>query len=92
MNDRQEQWRVIVMKQPQKALRRMPKNLRERIREIIWTLAENPYPSGYKKLVGFKNNYRIRVGDWRIVYTIENDQLLVLVIRIAPRGEAYQNL
>ncbi len=92
MNDKQDKWRVVVMKQPQKALRRMPKNLRERIRQSIWVLAEDPFPLGHKKLIGFSNSYRIRVGDWRIVYTVENDLLLILVIRIAPRGSAYQNL
>ncbi len=92
MDGREDQWHVVVMKQPQKILRRMPKDLRERIRQSIWILADNPFPPGHRKLVGSTNNYRIRVGDWRIVYTVENEQLLVLVIRIAPRGSAYQNL
>ena len=92
MNDKPEEWDVVLLKQPQKALRRMPKNLRERVRNTIWTLTETPFPQGYKKLINFNNHYRLRVGDWRIVYTVKNDQLLILVIRIAPRGAAYKNL
>ena len=56
------------------------------------SLAEEPRPAGCKKLRGYENLYRLRVGDWRLIYAIEDDQLVVLIIEVAPRGEAYRNL
>ena len=88
----ERQWRVQVLRRPQKVLRRLPKNLLQRIREAIWSLADDPRPPGCVKLVGYDNLYRLRVGDWRIIYAIEDDQLVILVIEIAPRGGVYQRL
>ena len=50
-------------------------------------LANNPRPNGNKKLKGYKNLWRIRVGEWRIIYAIEDERLIILVIELAPRGE-----
>ena len=55
-------------------------------------LAKNPRPAGCKKLSGFDNLYRVRVGDWRISYAIEDERLVILVLEIALRGDAYRNL
>lgn len=56
----------------------------------IQKLENTPRPSGYKKLKGYKNRYRIRVGIYRIIYTIEDDILVIEVIRIAHRKDAYK--
>ena len=53
-------------------------------------LAENPRPQGCKKLKGDDNLWRVRAGDYRIVFSIHDDLLLVLVIRIAHRREVYR--
>jgi mRNA interferase RelE/StbE len=53
-------------------------------------LADDPRPHGAKKLVGADRTYRIRVGDYRIVYEIGDEVLVVLVIRVAHRREAYR--
>lgn len=58
------------------------------IMEAINALAENPRPYGYKELKG-EDAFRVRVGDYRIVYEIHDDILLVYVIRIRHRKEAY---
>lgn len=73
-----------------KALRKMPRNVAALIREKIDALAVNPYApnNNVKKLKG-SDDYRLRVGDWRVVYTLEDDRLVILVIRIAPRGGVY---
>jgi mRNA interferase RelE/StbE len=63
---------------------------RERIRRAIDALGENPRPAGVKKLSGRSDEYRIRVGDYRVVYTIRDDILLVLVVRVAHRREVYR--
>jgi mRNA interferase RelE/StbE len=52
----------------------------------------NPRPNGNKKLKGYKNLWRIRVGEWRIIYAIEDERLIVLVVELAPWGQAYKDL
>jgi mRNA interferase RelE/StbE len=64
--------------------------LRRRIGQAIDALAHTPRPPGCVMLAGEKNVWRVRVGDYRILYEIHNDRLVVLVIRIANRREAYR--
>jgi mRNA interferase RelE/StbE len=59
------------------------------IKRAIEKLAQNPRPPGCLKLVGEVNQWRVRVGDWRVVYVIEDGRLVVLVVRVAPRGVVY---
>ena len=65
--------------------------LLKRLAMAIDALAVNPRPHGCKKLAGHENLWRIRLGTWRISYAIEENALLVLVIEIVPRGNAYRN-
>jgi mRNA interferase RelE/StbE len=83
---------VIITKQPQKILRKLPKDLLRRIDRALQNLAADPRPVGCKKLIGYDNLYRIREGDWRISYAVEDDRLIVLVLEISPRSGAYRNL
>jgi mRNA interferase RelE/StbE len=73
-------------------LRRLPKNVMHRIASALDDLALEPRPAGCKKLTGLHNHYRIRVGGWRIIYTIEDDILLIVVIEVGPRGDVHRNL
>ncbi len=59
------------------------------IRDRIRVLSDNPYPSGYKKLKGFKNLYRIRSGTYRIIYSIQHQELLIEIIKVAHRKDVY---
>lgn len=61
-----------------------------RIAKRIDGLTENPRPYGVRKLGGEEDLYRIRVGDFRVIYTIENRRLVVLVIRIGNRRDVYR--
>jgi mRNA interferase RelE/StbE len=83
---------VIITRQPQKILRKLPKDLLRRIDRALQNLAADPRPVGCKKLIGYNNLYRIREGDWRISYAVEDDRLIVLVLEISPRSGAYRNL
>jgi mRNA interferase RelE/StbE len=73
-------------------LARIPRKVRERIAVRIDALAAVPYPPGSKKLEGEDETYRIRVGDYRILYQVKDDVLLILVVRIAHRKDVYRNL
>ncbi len=83
---------VIMERQAEKTLRKLPKEILSRVDRLLISLAEEPRPVDCKKLRGYENLYRLRAGDWRLIYAIEEDQLVVLVIEIAPRREAYQDL
>jgi mRNA interferase RelE/StbE len=73
-----------------KQFQALPQLVQERLVSQINALAENPRPPKVKKLVGEENQYRIRVGDYRIVYQIDDQLLLVLVLKIGHRSEVYR--
>ena len=74
----------------EKLYRRLPKDLLVRLDRAILALADDPRPPGSKKLVGLHDHWRIRVGDWRIVYTIQDDVLIVIIVEVTPRSGAYR--
>jgi mRNA interferase RelE/StbE len=92
MSDSPRRYRVELLRDPEKVLVRLTRNTRVRIENALDTLGENPRPHGYSKLKGHDDLYRVRVGEWRIVYAIEDDRLVVLVIEIGPRGSVYQGM
>jgi mRNA interferase RelE/StbE len=65
-------------------------DVRERIDQAIDRLAENPRPHGSKKLAGFENEWRLRVGAYRVLYLIDDAAQRILVARVAHRREAYR--
>ena len=84
-------WNIKIHRKANKTLNRLHGKVLNRLRQAINALAEDPHPSGSKKMIGHKDLYRIRVGDWRIVYKIENGELIILILAIASRGEIYKN-
>ena len=85
------QWQVLISHRAERVLRRLPKDVLLRIGSAIDGLADDPYPMGSKKLTGH-DLFRIRVGAWRIIYSVEEDELIVLILTVASRGQAYRNL
>jgi mRNA interferase RelE/StbE len=67
-----------------------PRPIQIRLIRAIDALADAPRPPGCKKLVGDENLWRIRVGDYRVLYEIHDDRLLVLVVRVAHRKDVYR--
>jgi mRNA interferase RelE/StbE len=72
----------------QKQLSKLPEAVADRIETKLLDLEENPRPSGFKKLKG-RPAYRIRIGDYRAIYTINDNLLMVLVIKIGHRRDVY---
>ncbi len=68
----------------------IPKLYITKIFEIIDLLSNNPFPEGCKKLVSLDKTYRIRIADYRIIYQIVNDVLVIEIIKIAHRKDAYK--
>ena len=71
-------------------LRKLSKDIARRISIKIESLAENPFPHSYTEMKGSKNYYRVKVGDYRIIYTVEHGELLILVVTIGHRCEIYR--
>ncbi len=80
---------VRITPRAAREFRRLRGPLRERLRKAIDSLAEEPRASGATKLAG-RDDYRIRVGDHRVVDAIDDDERIVIVARIAHRREAYR--
>lgn len=84
-------YNVDIDAKANKVLKKFPKTDQEKILKKIDSLKENPRPFGYEPLHGkLSNYYRIRFGDYRIIYEIFDDKLFVLVIKIAGRGHVYK--
>ena len=69
---------------------RLPSEVKSRIQPAFGNLARNPRPSGVKKLQGRRDIYRIRVGDYRVVYEINDEERIVRIARIGHRSEVYE--
>ncbi len=73
-----------------RALRKMPSNIALTIRSKIEALAIDPYaPNNNVIRLKGSADYRLRVGDWRVVYSLQDKRLVIVIVRIAPRGGAY---
>jgi len=84
-------YKIIFKKEAAKSLDKLQRNVAKLIREKLMAIAANPYAEhpNARKLQG-RDGYRLRVGDWRVIYEIQNEQMVILVLRIAPRGEVYR--
>ena len=71
-------------------LKKLDKVVFCKVLESVKSLSANPRPAGVRKLAGAENSYRIRCGDYRIVYTIQDRKLVVEIIRVGHRSNIYK--
>jgi len=84
-------YRIIFTKEAQKALLRLPRNSALLVRQKLEQLAIDPYaPNTNANKLQNRSGYRLRIGDWRVIYEIQSDELIVLVLKIAQRGDVYR--
>ncbi|MFH0909552.1 MAG: type II toxin-antitoxin system RelE/ParE family toxin [bacterium] len=81
---------VTITRPARKQLDLLQPDVHSRILRRLESLADNPRPPGVEKLGGQDDQYRVRVGDWRIIYTVRDRQLIVLVLKIGNRREVYR--
>ncbi|MCA9917350.1 MAG: type II toxin-antitoxin system RelE/ParE family toxin [Anaerolineales bacterium] len=74
-----------------KELRKLPTDTITKIVDAVDALATNPHPTGCRKLVGSEHAWRLRIGNYRIIYNVFASVLVVEIIRIAHRKDVYQN-
>jgi mRNA interferase RelE/StbE len=83
-------YQIEFSRQADRQFRNLPSQIQQRLKPKIDVLAATPRPYGSEKLSGDDQLYRIRVGDYRIVYVVEDDRLLVLVAKVGHRREVYR--
>ena len=83
-------YQVVVERSAEKDLKRLSAGIRARVAIALRALAENPRPSGSRRLAGTKHDWRVRVGDYRIIYEIADVIRVVRVQRIRHRREVYR--
>ena len=82
-------YQIVIPKPAQKQLDNISKIERDRLILTLRSLADDPRPNGVKKLKGYDNTYRVRVGDYRIIYEIKDRELIVLLLSVSHRKDAY---
>ena len=84
-------YKIVYTTQAAKTLLKMPRNTAQLIREKVEQVAVDPFASipNENKLQG-RSGYRLRVGDWRVIYEINQDEVVIIVIKITPRAEVYR--
>jgi mRNA interferase RelE/StbE len=83
-------YEVIIPKPVQKQLKSFPDDVQTRLNEKILLLTDEPRPSGVKKLKGYTNEYRLRVGDYRLRYEIDDQGSVVIILSCRHRKDAYK--
>jgi mRNA interferase RelE/StbE len=84
------QYRIEFTNPATKQLGKLPRETQGRLIPAINDLAAEPRPHGVEKLEGYEDQYRIRVGKYRVVYKIEDDRLIVTMLRIGHRRDIYR--
>ena len=82
-------FRVVLSRSARKSLDAIPTAIADRIVQRLRSLELNPRPSDVKKLRG-REGWRVRVGDYRIIYSIHDEELLILVVTLGHRREVYR--
>ncbi len=83
-------YRIEWKRSAEKELRKLSRDVIPRIIAAVADLSANPTPEGVRKLAGSESSYRIRVGDYRIVYSVFHDVLVVEIVRVGHRKEVYR--
>lgn len=83
-------YRVEIARRAIKSIAKLPRKEQLRVRAAIDILAENPRPPGCVALAGEDSVYRVRVGDYRILYEVTDERLVIQVVRIGHRRDVYR--
>ncbi len=83
-------YEVLLERRAEKDLKRLTRDVFERVVSRLRSLSEDPKPSGSRKITGSKNDWRVRVGEYRIIYEIDDRKKAIRVMRIRHRKEVYR--
>ena len=85
-----DRWEVVWSQAALKALQKLDKPNRERIFKAAQLLSSNPHPPAAKRVTGESSIFRIRTGDWRLLYAVQDRELIVLIVKVGHRSEIYK--
>ena len=87
-------YQINYTDEARRALWTVPGNYRQRIRRVIEALANNPHPPKSKELRELPDRYRLRMDSWRIIYSVDNQELTILILRVRRKEgpETYQDI
>ena len=83
-------YRIEWIRSALKELNQLPQSIITRVLAAVESLAENPYQSGARKLAAAEHSYRLRVGDYRVVYSVDDNVLIVEIVRVGHRKDVYR--
>jgi len=84
------EYKITIKASARKELEKIPKAIRVHLIDAINDLAADPRPSGCKKLLNFDNSFRIRQGDYRIIYRVSDNELTITIIKVGNRKDVYK--
>jgi mRNA interferase RelE/StbE len=82
-------YEISIISRGQRELEGLPKSEYERVRDAIWSLAENPHPPNSLKLRG-RDGFRIRIGKYRVIYEIDERKKLITILHVGHRKDIYR--
>lgn len=85
-----KQYQLVFRPHAERSFGVLPQDVKQRLTHVLLELSNNPRPPGVKKMRGFKIRWRIREGDYRVLYEIHDDRLIVLVLEIDHRRNIYR--
>jgi mRNA interferase RelE/StbE len=85
-------YQIKILNHAKRQVKSISKYVQEQIKITIKNLGDNPRPVGVIKLSGKQDLYRVRVGDYRIIYQIEDNVLLIIIVSVGHRREIYRNM
>jgi mRNA interferase RelE/StbE len=81
---------IDISPRARRLIRRLPRDVQTRAGHAIDGLEQDPRPPGVVKMSGYDRRYRVRIGDYRVVYDIFDDRLVILIIEVVHRRDAYR--
>ena len=79
-----------VSRSAEKQLRKLPRTDQARVAQAMLALADDPFPKGARKLLGYRDVFRIRIGPYRVLYSVSETELIVVVLKVGHRRGVYR--
>lgn len=84
-------YKIVFTRQSNKTFQKLPRQIAVQIRERLAQITADPFAKHpFVTKLQNRPGYRLRVGDWRVIYDLQKEELVILVLKIAPRGEVYR--
>jgi mRNA interferase RelE/StbE len=83
-------YEIEITRSAERQLKRLPPDDRQRIVRAILPLSDDPFPQGSRKLSGYDDVFRIRVGRYRVLYSVSEKKLIIIILKIGHRKNAYR--